>query len=131
MPGTLIVNARESFSTVIFMGSEPRMRFGTLEQDVSANGERKWTVSAAVTYTAEPGQRTQSDVLNVTVTGPAADPGLSIPTGSQIEFDALRVGVSAPEQREGSNRIVGGRAWFTARNVRAVNGRPVPGKGEG
>lgn len=125
MPGTLVVDPHQSFSTVIFMGSAPRMKFGTSEQDVSPTGEKKWSVDAAVTYTPQPGQRPQSDVLSVTVTGPGTDPGLSIPPGSQVEFEQLRVGVSAPEQRD-NGRIAGGRAWFQATGVRIANGRTSP-----
>lgn len=131
MPGTLVIDAPRSFSSVFFMGSQPRLEFGTERQEISATGEKKWTVDCAVTYIPVPGMRPQSDVLTVTVTGPASDPGLAIPPGSQVELEQLRVGVSAPEKRD-NGRIAGGRAYFMASGIRSVNGRgssPAP-KGE-
>ena len=125
MPGTLVIDARQSFSSMFFMGSQPRLEFGTERQEVSATGEKKWTVDCAVTYIPVPGMRPQSDVLTVTVTGPGTDPGLSIPPGSPVELDSLRVGVSAPEKRD-NGRIAGGRAYFMASGIRPAAGRPSP-----
>jgi hypothetical protein len=52
------------------MASGPKLEFGSTEQDVSARGERKWDVQAAVTYHAEPGLKPVSEVIAVRVTGP-------------------------------------------------------------
>jgi len=81
-------------------------------------GERKWEVQAAVTYHAEPGLRAVSEVIAVTVTGPAADPCASIPPGTPIIFDKMRVGFSPPEARENVRGIRGGRPWYQAADVR-------------
>ena len=96
MPGTLTIDTTATFQAVLLMASGPKLKFGSTEQDISARGERKWDVQAAVTFHAEPGMKPVSEVIAVTVTGPAADPCASITPGSPIVFDKMRVGFSLP-----------------------------------
>ena len=70
MPGTLTIDTTATFQAVLLMASGPKLKFGSTEQDISARGERKWDVQAAVTYHAEPGMKPVSEVIAVTVTGP-------------------------------------------------------------
>ncbi len=128
MPGTFTIDTPRTFATMILMGSAPKLKFGGTEQDVSANGERKWQVEAAITFHPQPGMRPVSEVINVTVTGPPSDPAAGIAHGSAVELADFRVGFSAPEHGEGT-RIRGGRPWYQASAVRPLNGRPGP-KGE-
>ena len=74
MPGTLTIDIAATFQAVLLMASGPKLKFGSTEQDICARGERKWDVQAAVTYVAEPGLKPVSEVIAVTVTGPATDP---------------------------------------------------------
>ena len=57
MPGTLTIDTNATFQAVLLMASGPKLKFGSTEQDISARGERKWDVQAAVTYHAEPGMK--------------------------------------------------------------------------
>src|ERR1700722_3873922 len=100
MPGTLTIDLAATFQTVLLMASGPKLKFGSTEQDISARGERKWEVQAAVTYVPEPGLKPVSEVIAVPVPGPAAAPCAGLPGGSAIVFARLRVGFSAPEARE-------------------------------
>jgi hypothetical protein len=126
MPGTLTIDISATFQAVILMASGPKLKFGSTEQDISAHGERKWDVQAAVTFHPEPGMKPVSEVIAVTVTGPATDPCGSIPAGSSIAFDRLRVGFSVPEARENGRGIRGGRPWYQATNVHhAHQARPA------
>ena len=118
MPGTLTIDTAATFQAVLLMASGAKLKFGSTEQDISARGERKWEVQAAVTYHAEPGLKAVSEVIAVTVTGPAADPCASIPPGTAIIFDKMRVGFSPPEARENGRGIRGGRPWYQAADVR-------------
>ncbi len=121
MPGTMTISTPETFASVIFMGSGPKQEFGTDRQAISASGERKWEVQCAVTFHAEYGMRPVAEVITVTVMG--TDPGAGIQPGTQVEFDHLRVGFSAPEKRE-NGRIAGGRPWYQANGVRPLGVRP-------
>ena len=126
MSGTLTIDTPATFQAVLLMASGPKLKFGSTEQDISARGERKWDVQAAVTYHAEPGMKPVSEVIAVTVTGPAADPCTSIPLGTPIVFDKMRVGFSPPEARENGRGIRGGRPWYQAVEVhQAHQSRPA------
>ncbi|HEY2640247.1 MAG TPA: hypothetical protein VGI66_10250 [Streptosporangiaceae bacterium] len=129
MPGTLTIDITATFQAVLLMASGPKLKFGSTEQDVSARGERKWDVQAAVTYFAEPGMKPVSEVIAVTVTGPGSDPCASIPPGTPIVFDRMRVGFSVPEARENGRGIRGGRPWYQATDVHQVHAQR-PGKAD-
>lgn len=88
MPGTLTIDTNATFQAVLLMPSGPKLKFGSTEQDISARGECKWDVQAAVTYHAEPGMKPVSEVI--TVTGPGTDPCAAIPRGTPIVFDRMR-----------------------------------------
>jgi len=121
MPGTLTIDIPATFQAVILMASGPKLKFGSTEQDISARGERKWDVQAAVTFHGELGMKPVSEVIAVTVTGPASDPCASIDHGTAIVFDRMRVGFSVPEARENGRGIRGGRPWYQAANVRPAH----------
>jgi hypothetical protein len=120
MAGTFKVDVPATFSAALLMASAPRMRFGTQDQDISASGERKWEIQAAVTYHAEYGMRAQSEVISITVPG-GTDPAAAIPPGTPVEFENFRVGFSAPE-KGANDRIRGGKPWFQASGLHAVAG---------
>lgn len=121
MPGTITVNAKQTFAAMLLMSAAQKLKFGTSEPDISATGEKKFTVEAAVTYLAEGNMRPVSEVISVTVTG---GDEITITPGTPVEFDSLRVGLSAPEQRANKDgngsRIVGGKLWWQASGVRPV-----------
>jgi hypothetical protein len=125
--GTLTIDTTATFQAVLLMASGPKLKFGSTEQDISARGERKWEVQAAVTYHAEPGMKPISEVISVTVTGPGADPCASITPGAPIVLDKLRVGFSVPEARENGRGIRGGRPWYQAADVHQ---QPAQGSGK-
>jgi hypothetical protein len=128
MPGTFVIDTAATFAAPpLLMGCAPKVKYGSTEQDVSATGEKKWEAACAVTFhPGAPGMRPVSEVLNVTVTGPATNPGEHIPPGSPVEFDGFRVGWSAPETR-GDGRVRGGKPWFQSTGVRSSlhSGRQV------
>lgn len=126
MPGIITVSQQDTFTAApIVMAVAPKLEFGADTQQVTRDGEKKWTVQAAVSYVPEPGMKAQAEVIEVTVTG--ADPSAEIAPGTPVEFNRLRVGVSAPEQRQrqdGGSRVVGGKLYWMAAGVRpAANGR--------
>jgi hypothetical protein len=107
------------------MSAGPRLKFGTDQQDITRNGERKWSVQVAVSYFPDYGMRAVAEVIEVGLTGeePAVQPGMA------VQFDRLRVGATAPEKTE-EGRVRGGRLYWQADAVRPFNGsgngRPAP-----
>jgi hypothetical protein len=115
MPGTITVSAKQTFATMLLLSAAQKTKFGTDEPDISKSGEKKFAVECAVTYLAENGMRPVSEVISVGLIGGDLP---TIPPGTPVEFDSLRCGVSAPEKREGSNRISGGRLYWMGSGLR-------------
>lgn len=103
------------------MSVGPKLEFGSDAQAVTRDGEKRWIVQAACAYTAEPGMKSQAEVIEVTING--EDPSATIAPGAQVEFLQLRLGISSPERR--GERVIGGKAWYSASGVRVANGHPV------
>ena len=126
MPGMITVDQQSTFSTPpLVMSVGPRMKFGTDQQDITRNGERKWSVQVAVNYFADYGMRAQAEVIEVGLTGESPE----VQPGQPVQFDRLRCGVSAPEVDGESGRVRGGRLYWSADGVRPFsgsgNGHPV------
>jgi hypothetical protein len=124
---TYAIDTAQTFTACMLMATGPRLKFGSSEQDVSAAGEKKWEVQAAVSFIPEYGMKAQSDILSVTVTG--TDPGQGINPGSPIELVNLRVGIVAPEKAD-NGKVRGGKPYWQASGIRVVNGHRPPAKAE-
>ena len=125
MAGMITVSQQETFSTPpLVMSAGPKLKFGSDQQDITRNGERKWSVQVAVTYFADYGMRAQAEVIEVGLVGEAPD----VRPGMPVQFDRLRAGVSAPEKTD-EGRVRGGRLYWSADGVRPFsgsgNGHPV------
>lgn len=122
--GMITVDQRNTFTTALLLGVTQKMRFGSTEPDMAATGERKWSAEVAVTYLTEGTFKPVSEVISVSLVS-GTDPGASIPAGSPVEFDRLRVGVSAPERRQNDrgDRIVGGKLYWMAAAIRPAHGQ--------
>lgn len=125
MPGTVKVDVRATFQTILLMSIGEKMRFGTDNvPEVSATGEAKYTAELAVTYRPENGMKPVSEVISATLTGGDRNSILSIPPGSVVDVDGLRCGVSPPEQRQDGRGVRGGRLWWQISAIRPVGQRP-------
>lgn len=115
MPGTLIVDPA-TYASAIVMATAPKLVFQSDQQDVTKNGERKWTAQVAVSYAPDPsGITSPAEVLSISVVG--EDPGIACPPGTSVTFDQLRAGLNPPEKRD-NGTIRGGRWWFSAAGIR-------------
>jgi hypothetical protein len=124
--GSFIVDTNRTFAVALFMGSGPKLKFGSADQDVSATGERKWEVQVACTWFPEYGMAAASDVIRITILG-GTDPAAGITPGTPVEFEAFKVGISAPERND-KGGIRGGKPYFQAGGIRAgqiSNSRPL------
>lgn len=133
MPGTLAIDAANTFAAALLMSAGPKPKFGSTTGEISTNaaGVPQYQAEVAVTYLAEPGRKPVSEVITVTITAPT-DPTKDIVPGSPVLFDGLRAGVSAPEQRDNGKGIRGGKLWFSANGIRAaVPAGARNGRGEG
>jgi hypothetical protein len=120
MPGAFTIDTPRTFALLMLMSTTRKTKFGTDEPDLAADGRPKWSAQVAGTWLAEPGRRPVSEVLEITITADR-DPGESIPPGSPVHIEGLRVGVSTPERTERGVR--GGRAWYSADALRPAQAR--------
>jgi hypothetical protein len=122
MPGnaSYVIDAAQTFQTVIYMGCVPRTKFQSDEVDKDVNGVPKWTVGLAVTTVPVGGMPAASEVINVTIVS-AVNPCENLTPGAQVQVEGFRVGISAPEQRpgrDGGSRVVGGKPFFSCLAVK-------------
>jgi hypothetical protein len=124
MPGMITVDQQSTFATPpLVMSVGPRLKFGTDQQDITRNGERKWSVQVAVSYFPDYGMRAVAEVIEVGLTGD--DPSHAVQPGMPVQFDRLRVGATSPEKTD-EGRVRGGRLFWQADAVRPFSG---PGNG--
>ncbi len=120
MPGTVHVDIRATFQTILLMSIGEKLKFGTDIPEVSANGEAKYSAELAVTYRPEGTMKPVSEVISATITGGDRNAILSIQPGSLVEVAGLRCGVSAPEQRPDGRGVRGGRLYWMCGSIRPV-----------
>lgn len=101
------------------LGSAPRMKYGTNQQDIDPNGQPKWTVRVSAVYRPLPGQLPVAEQMDVTVMG--ENPEKSCQPGTQVQFTNLRVGYSSAEIK--GDRIRGGKPYFGADSVAPVQAK--------
>lgn len=117
MAGTFVIDQQASFTMCLLMSAGPKADFDNpAVQATDVNGVPKWEIQAAVSFTAEPGRKPVSEVINVGITAPG-NPAEHVQPGP-IQFDGLRVGTTPPEVK-GNGRVAGGRFWYTAQGVRS------------
>ena len=116
---TYAINTRQTSAAALFMGCAPKTKFGTQDQDHAADGRAKWDAQVAVTYLAEPGQRVQAEVINVTVVSDQ-DPAAALTPGLPVELVDLRLGVSSPQTRDNGQGVRGGKPYWMASAVRQL-----------
>jgi hypothetical protein len=123
MPGTLAIDAQNTFEAALLMSSAPKPKFGSTTGEISTNaaGVPQYQLSVAVTYLPGPTGRKTSEVITLTVAAPQ-DPAKDISPGTPVLFDGLKCGVTEPEARENGKGIRGGKIWFTANGVRPAAG---------
>ncbi len=126
--GVCTIDTGRTFAALVLMSAGPRTKYQSAEQDTTADGRPKWQLEVAATWLAEPGRRAVSDVISVVIPA-AADPAAGLAVPCAIALDGLRMGVSAPEAREGG-RVWGGKPWWQAEAVHAVNGHRPPVKAD-
>lgn len=116
MAGTFVVDQAASFTMSLLMAVGPKMDFDNPNiQATDVNGVPKWEAQVAVSFTAEPGRKPVSEVINVGITA-QANPAEHVQPGP-VQFDNLRVGTTPPEVK-GNGRVAGGRFWYTAQGIR-------------
>jgi hypothetical protein len=108
-----------AFTKLMLVQIEPKADRDTGVQFTSRDGtERKWVAQVVASLPSRfDANRTESDLLNVTVTC-ADDPRDSVSEGDAVQFKDLTAGVMNPEQDAETGRIRGGKLFWTASGLR-------------
>ena len=118
MPSTLgEIDTRHTFERAILMAIGPKLEYGTGAQATSAQGVPKWEARSPSPTWPTPGCA-HSPRSSPSPAPRPRTPAKDIAPGTSVEFDGLRVGISAPEQRSNDRGIVGGKPWFQATGLR-------------
>jgi hypothetical protein len=125
MPGSAVIDTQATYASMISMGVIPREVFGSpgVQERTKNTNLPKWTAGIAVSYHPDPvtGMTSPAEVLNVTIAS-ADDPGVTCPPGTSVVPDGLRIGISAPEQRErkdgSGTRVTGGKPFYSAAAIK-------------
>lgn len=117
--GLCTIDTARTFAALLLVASGPRNKFQTSEQDVTADGLPKWEANISAVWLAEPGRRPALDTLRVVIAG-SADPCASLPVGSPVDLEGLRIGHTGQ-----------GQVYWQADAIRHANGHRPPGKTEG
>jgi hypothetical protein len=129
MPGTYVVDTNATFVRCVLINGGQKDKFGVPgQQETSSQGIPKWFAEAAVTFVpSQPGMPPVSELITVTIT--SYDNPFDNLSTSEVTFEGLRVGNTAPSSGEGG-RIRGGKFWFTAAAVRPALSTMRGGKSE-
>jgi hypothetical protein len=126
MPGIMTIDVKQTFTSMFFVGADQKMNFDNPDlPDITKNGEKKYAVDVTVSYRAEEGRKPVRETITVGIIGEL--PG--IPDGARVEFDVIRVGVSAAAVRANGKGVSGGRMWFAGDGLRLAT--PAVSNGTG
>lgn len=117
-----VVSQDETFSQVVALSAEPKAKFGSNEQDTTADGLGKWTVQLVAGFT-DPFGRSQNEVLNVTVAS-KDNPLASVGQLTPVRLKGFEVGVMDRKNREG--QVIGAQVYYRAEAIEpahATSGR--------
>ena len=124
------IDQARTFSSVLFLGVEPKTAFGDpYRQETAKDGTPKWVGQVAAEFRAF--GRPQRELLNVGVTA-VKDPGEGLVPGTPVELIDFEIGVMERRNREG--QVTGVQVWYRAGSIRptsatgqAVKHRPPEG----
>lgn len=95
--GSFVIDTSRTFAQLMLVSSGPKLKFQSADQDVTAQGERKWEVQVVGTWHPRNGMPATTEVLKVTIVGGSTEPANGLPGGTLVELVDFAVGMSAPE----------------------------------
>lgn len=111
------VDQTRTFSSVLFLGVEPKTAFGDpYRQETAKDGTPKWVAQVAAEFRAF--GRPQRELINVGLTG-AKDPGDGVAPGTPVELIDFEIGVMERRNREG--QVTGVQVWYREGSIRPTS----------
>lgn len=107
-----------TFAGLVFLSCQPKLAFGSAEQERTKDGRLKWTVE--VLGAARDGfGGTSNEVLRVGIAS-STDPGEGINPFTPVELGDFEVGVMEKTKKtaDGGEKVVGVSVWFRASEIK-------------
>jgi hypothetical protein len=120
MPQTYKIDQAATFAGVVLLSVEPKLAFGSTEQERTGDGVPKWEAQLAAGFRQF--GKINNEILKVGVAA-HANPGDGLPPYTPVELVGFEVGVMPKTKRnpDGSERILGVQVWYRAEQLRAIS----------
>ena len=122
--GSFVIDTARTFTQLMLVGSGPKLKFQSAEQDVTRAGEKKWELQIVATFQPRYGMSPAVEVIKVTIIGGATNPASGINDGTTVELTDFEVGMSAPEHNA-KGGIKGGKPYYGATAVRPAQAQSL------
>lgn len=123
----VVIDQTRTFAGMVFLSCQPKLKFGSQEQDRTKDGVPKWEVEVlGATYT--PFGTTANEVIKVGMTA-VSDPSEGVQPFSPVELGNLSFGVLEKKRKDretGVEQITGISVFFRADEIKlAANAMPA------
>jgi len=112
-----VIDQSRTFAGLVFLSCQPKLKFGSMEQEMTKDGRGKWELEVLGAVRQFGG--TKNEVLKVGIAS-STDPGKGIPPFSPIELGDLEIGVMEKTKKnpDGTERIIGVNVWLRASEIK-------------
>uniref|UniRef100_UPI003F49809B hypothetical protein n=1 Tax=Amycolatopsis sp. CA-290885 TaxID=3239925 RepID=UPI003F49809B len=118
----LQIDQRASFAGMAFLNCQPRMKFGSDDQqDTTKDGRFKWDIEVLVGVHNRMLNKVENRVFKVGISS-RSNPGEGFEMFDKVELRDFTVGVSEKQRRHdnGAKELTGVSVWFTASEIVAA-----------
>jgi hypothetical protein len=126
MPQTFHVDQAATFSAVVLLSCEPRLAFGTQDQEKTKDGTPRWDLQVVGGFRDGFG-RTSNEVLKIGVAS-ERNPAETVPQFAPVQLIRFEVGVMDRRDREGN--VTGAQVWYRCEGIRPIGAIPNGRKSE-
>jgi len=116
------VDQKATFAGLVFLSCQPKLAFGSDQQERTKDGRLKWTLEVlGAAYDGFGG--TSNEVLRIGVAS-SSNPAEGIAPFTPIELGDFEVGVMEKTKKtaDGGEKVVGVSVWFRASEIKIAHG---------
>jgi hypothetical protein len=116
MPQTYKIDQAATFAGVALLSVEPKVAFGSAEQDRTSDGVPKWEAQLVAGF--HQFGKINNEILKVGVVA-HTNPGDGLAPYTPVELVGFEVGVMEKKGRDG--QVVGVQVWYRAEQLRPIS----------
>jgi hypothetical protein len=115
VPQTYKIDQAATFAGVVLLSVEPKLTFGSTDQDRTSDGVPKWEAQLVAGF--HQFGKVNNEILRVGVVG-HNNPGDGVAPYTPVELVGFEVGVMEKKSRDG--QVVGVQVWYRAEQLRPI-----------